>query len=157
MLRTLKRTLILAASQCLSCLGLSIDNFARRFPVSAKGILIRDNSVLLVKNERQEWELPGGKLGSSESLIDCVSREFLEETGIAIEVGDLVTVWQYQVARNSRVIVVAYRCKAVGDCVPRVSPEHSQICFLPLSEFSSQEIEANTRAAIIQAARYSLG
>jgi hypothetical protein len=33
----------------------------RAFPVSVKGVLVRDGRVLLLKNEREEWELSGGK------------------------------------------------------------------------------------------------
>lgn len=32
------------------------------FPVSVKGVVVRDGRVLLLRNERDEWELPGGKL-----------------------------------------------------------------------------------------------
>jgi hypothetical protein len=32
------------------------------FPVSIKGVVIHANKVLLLKNTRDEWELPGGQL-----------------------------------------------------------------------------------------------
>ena len=38
------------------------DNDAYRFPVSVKGIVVRDGAVVLLHNRRGEWELPGGKL-----------------------------------------------------------------------------------------------
>ena len=38
------------------------DNDAYRFPVSVKGIVVRDGAVVLVHNQRDEWELRGGKL-----------------------------------------------------------------------------------------------
>jgi 8-oxo-dGTP pyrophosphatase MutT (NUDIX family) len=43
------------------------DNDAFRFPVSVKGIVVRDGAVVLVRNRRDEWELPGGKLELGES------------------------------------------------------------------------------------------
>ena len=30
------------------------------FPVSATGVAVQDERVLLLENERAEWELPGG-------------------------------------------------------------------------------------------------
>jgi hypothetical protein len=45
----------------------SADNDAYRFPVSVKGIVVRDGAVVLVRNRRDEWELPGGKLELNES------------------------------------------------------------------------------------------
>ena len=38
-----------------------IDLFAQRYPISIKGIIIWEDKVLLLKNEREEWDLPGGK------------------------------------------------------------------------------------------------
>ena len=32
-------------------------------PVSIKGVVVRDGKVLLLKNEREEWELPGTRSG----------------------------------------------------------------------------------------------
>ncbi len=51
------------------------DNKAYRFPVSVKGIVYQDGKVVLLKNERDEWELPGGKLELGEAPEFCVVRE----------------------------------------------------------------------------------
>jgi hypothetical protein len=32
----------------------------RAFPVSVKGVAVQGGKVLLLRNERDEWELPGG-------------------------------------------------------------------------------------------------
>jgi ADP-ribose pyrophosphatase YjhB (NUDIX family) len=37
------------------------------FPVSVKGVVIRGERVLLLHNERGEWELPGGRLEIGET------------------------------------------------------------------------------------------
>jgi len=36
------------------------------FPVSVKGVAVQGGKVLLLRNERDEWELPGGKLEPGE-------------------------------------------------------------------------------------------
>ena len=38
------------------------DNAAYRLPVSVKAVILRGDTIVLLKNERDEWELPGGKL-----------------------------------------------------------------------------------------------
>jgi 8-oxo-dGTP pyrophosphatase MutT (NUDIX family) len=48
---------------------------AHTFPVSVKGVVVRDGLVLLLRNERDEWELPGGKLDLGEDPAACVVRE----------------------------------------------------------------------------------
>jgi 8-oxo-dGTP pyrophosphatase MutT (NUDIX family) len=53
----------------------------RAFAVSVKGVAVRDGQVLLLENERAEWELPGGKLELGEDPPACVVREIAEETG----------------------------------------------------------------------------
>ena len=61
------------------------DNNAYRFPVSVKGVVIRDGKVILVRNERDEWELPGGKLELAESPKECLAREIAEELQLVVE------------------------------------------------------------------------
>jgi 8-oxo-dGTP diphosphatase len=44
------------------------------------------------KNERGTWEFPGGSVEFGERLVDAVCREFLEEYGMIIAVGELLAV-----------------------------------------------------------------
>jgi 8-oxo-dGTP pyrophosphatase MutT (NUDIX family) len=48
------------------------------FPVSVKGVLLGEEGVVLLENERREWELPGGRLEVGESPEECVVREIRE-------------------------------------------------------------------------------
>jgi 8-oxo-dGTP diphosphatase len=56
--------------------------------------LIRNASgqVLLLESPKRGWECPGGQVEEGESLIQALERETLEETGVAIRVGALVSV-----------------------------------------------------------------
>jgi 8-oxo-dGTP pyrophosphatase MutT (NUDIX family) len=45
---------------------------AYAFPVSVKGVAFQKGRVLLLQNERNEWELHGGKLELHEDPADCV-------------------------------------------------------------------------------------
>ncbi|MGI9048751.1 MAG: NUDIX domain-containing protein [Rubrobacteraceae bacterium] len=66
--------------------------------------------VVLLRNERGEWELPGGKLEPDESPEECVAREILEELNLRVEVGPLLNAWLYEVLEGVRVFVVTYGC-----------------------------------------------
>jgi len=62
------------------------DGRAARFPVSVKGVVVVDGKFVLLKNEREEWELPGGKLESNEEPQSCLVREIEEELGLSVSI-----------------------------------------------------------------------
>ena len=47
--------------------------------------LIINNGNILIENENNVYQFPGGHLEDGESFNDCLKREILEETGIEIE------------------------------------------------------------------------
>jgi 8-oxo-dGTP pyrophosphatase MutT (NUDIX family) len=52
--------------------------------MSAYGICIANNAVLLIKDPRSlRWELPGGGMEKGETPEQSLTREFIEETGAA--------------------------------------------------------------------------
>ena len=69
----------------------------RQQRVAAYALVVRDGSVLLTRNSPHGphpgvWNLPGGGIEHDEHPRDAVVRELAEETGLAAEVGDVVTV-----------------------------------------------------------------
>ncbi len=54
-------------------------------PVSVKGVLFDHNRVILLKNERGEWELPGGRPEEGESPQSCLAREMTEELNLRVQ------------------------------------------------------------------------
>ena len=66
-------------------------------PVVAVGaVIIRDDHLLLVERARPPgeglWAVPGGQVKLGEDMAAAVRREVLEETGLRVEVGDVVWV-----------------------------------------------------------------
>src|SRR5260370_1246401 len=79
-----------------------------RFPVSVKGVLLEDDRVVLLLNERDEWESPGGRLERGENPVACLEREFAEELGAAIVADRVLDSWLYPLLPGKEVLIVTY-------------------------------------------------
>jgi 8-oxo-dGTP pyrophosphatase MutT (NUDIX family) len=124
------------------------DNEAHRFPVSVKGVIIRDGKVILCRNERDEWELPGGKLELSESPEQCLTREIAEELQLDIEAESILDSWVYTIASGVHVVVIAYGCveSSLGEAV--LSDEHKALQWFSLDEIDTLRIPEGYKASI---------
>ncbi|RAU83075.1 NUDIX domain-containing protein [Pontibacter arcticus] len=65
--------------------------YAHQLRVRVSGICVIDKKLVLAKhgktiNNKAFWAPPGGGLEFGEKVHDCLKREFLEETGIEVEV-----------------------------------------------------------------------
>jgi 8-oxo-dGTP pyrophosphatase MutT (NUDIX family) len=104
----------------------SVYPAAHAFPVSIKGVAVQEGRVLLLENERNEWELPGGKLELGEDPPSCVVREITEETGWQVSAGPLLDCWQYHIRESIDVMIVTYGCHVLSAGPPVVSNEHKR-------------------------------
>jgi len=91
-----------------------VDVFSKRFPISVKGIIIHDDKVLLLKNERNEWDLPGGKIGNDNSTIECLLREVKEETNLEVKAIEIIGTTIYNVLNWIKVFIVIYECELIS-------------------------------------------
>jgi len=96
------------------------------FPVSVKAVVVRDGKVLLLRNERDEWELPGGKLELGEDPPERLRQEIAEECGWDATIGPILDAWQYRIRDGVDVLVVTYGAVATTNDPPVLSHEHTQ-------------------------------
>jgi len=124
------------------------DNDAYRFPVSVKGIVVRDGAVVLVRNRRDEWELPGGKLELGESPEHCVAREIEEELALDVEPESLVDSWVYTIASQVQVLVLTYGCseRVARDAV--LSGEHTRLEWIALADVAGLRMPDGYKSSI---------
>jgi 8-oxo-dGTP pyrophosphatase MutT (NUDIX family) len=98
-----------------------------QFPVSVKGVVFRDDRAILLRNERDEWELPGGRLEAGEDPAACVAREIREELGLDVTVCGIIDCWTYEVLPGQEVVIVTYGCRLDGHDEIEISAEHKEV------------------------------
>ena len=95
------------------------ENGWRKPSVTADGIIIKNNEIVLIRRGREPYKgsyaLPGGFLNYGESLEECVIREVLEETGLKTEIIELVGIYSAP-GRDPRghFVTAVYHLKPIG-------------------------------------------
>jgi len=119
-----------------------------RFPVSVKGVLLEGDRVVLLLNERNEWELPGGRLERGEDPVACLEREFAEELGAEIVADGILDCWLYQVLPGKKVLIVTYAVRRVDRREIRVSREHQKFGVFAVGELQDLAMPEGYRRSI---------
>jgi len=124
----------------------------REFPeapiVGVGAVIIEQNRVLLVQRGREplkgKWSLPGGMLELGESLAEGVVREVRAETGLIVEVLELVElldrVHRESIPDGERVryhyVIADYLCRVVGGTL-HASSDADAVRWIERAEWNS--------------------
>ena len=133
----------------------------RQYPsqpiVGVGGVIVQDGKIVLVKRRFEplagSWTLPGGRLELGESLEAGVAREMLEETGLEVEVGLVVEVFdRIHLDPEQRVrfhyVLVDYLCWPIGGTLVHGSDVDAAVWADPL-DLARYQLTSKA-AAVIQ-------
>lgn len=127
------------------------------WPVSIKGVLFIAGEIVLLQNERDEWELPGGRLEAGEDPASSLAREITEELGTEVTVADLLDCWRYPVLPSREVLIVTYGVQPLPVAKPRLSHEHKALGRFPITDVAGLRMPEGYRRSILDwAARCGL-
>ena len=120
----------------------------REFPLSplvgVGAVIVHENKVLLVRRGSEplkgHWTLPGGVLEVGESLVEGVIRETREETGLEIEVIELVELLDRIHRHEERVryhyVIADYLCRVTGGIL-RAASDADAVRWVERAEWNS--------------------
>ena len=133
----------------------------RRYPsrplVGVGAVIFSDDGrVVLVKRKHEplagQWSLPGGMLELGESLEAGVAREMLEETGLHVEVGPVIEVFdRIMLDENSRVryhfVLVDYLCWPIAGTL-HAGSDVDAVALVAPGELASYQLTAKATQVI---------
>ena len=129
-------------------------------PIVGVGAVIVDAGKVVLVRRRYEplagqWSLPGGTLELGETLEAGAAREMREETGLHVEVGPVIEVFDRIMLDEERrvryhFVLVDYLCRPVGGELQAGSDVDAAVLVAPAS-LDAYDLTAKARAVIAHA------
>ena len=133
---------------------------AREYPdnplVGVGAVIVMDDRVLLVRRGQApllgEWSLPGGVLECGETLREATIREAREETGLIVETGQLLGVYERVIRReDGRVryhyVLIDFQCRPVaGDM--KAGSDAADVRWFESAELDGLNLPFDTRDVV---------
>lgn len=108
-------------------------------------IAVRDGALLLIRRghapSRGRWSLPGGRVEPGETAHEAVIREMAEETGLTVEVGDLVGEVVRAGPNGVTYRIQDYRVTFVGDDAV-AGDDALDVAWVPLEDVAKYRLSA---------------
>ncbi len=124
------------------------------------GIVVDNGKALIVHRSKDDdsfpdfWEVPGGKRDLFEKTPDGLKREVKEETGLDIEVGDPVGVFEFKAENKEEIrdsTQISFLVKPVGEIKVKLSSEHQNFAWVTKEELDNYNLSEETKGAIRKA------
>ena len=119
--------------------------------VAIKGILHKDNKVLLLKTTTNKWELPGGRMDFGEDVEQTLCREIKEEIGFEnIEIGELVNFWSFTNVRketNHHFIIFDFEI-FTNEGKIKLSDEHIEYKWAGIDDFEKMDMKEGHKESL---------
>lgn len=123
--------------------------------IGVGAIIVEDHRVVLVKRGHPplqgEWSIPGGVLEVGELLKDCAIREAREETGLAVEPGEILGVFDRIVREGGRAlyhyVLIDFLCRrTAGELRP--GSDADEVRWFSLEELPGLNLAQDTEEVL---------
>jgi ADP-ribose pyrophosphatase YjhB (NUDIX family) len=105
------------------------DSTEARFRVGVFALIFEDGHVLLAhRRDIDWWNLPGGGMEAGETVDEALRREVYEETGLVVEIEQLVGVYSKP---QKQEVVLTFRCYVTGGVLKETTESRECRYFAP--------------------------
>lgn len=122
----------------------------KTFNIGIKGVIVRDDKVLLLKSTDGYWEFPGGRMEDGEDIQDTLLRELGEELPNIQNVVIHETLAAFKIKHEYKpplaLMLIFYRVSADFDGEPQISEEHTEYKWAGKDEALELAEEASKQA-----------
>ena len=127
--------------------------------VGVGGVIVMDEKVVLIKRRFEplagQWSLPGGSLEVGETLEAGVAREMFEETGLHVDVGPVVDVFDRILLDGDHkvryhFVLIDYLCTPRGGEL-RAASDVADVALVSLNELAPYRLTPKAEAVIRKA------
>jgi 8-oxo-dGTP diphosphatase len=136
---------------------------SRQYPdrplVGVGAVIVNATHVVLIRRRFEplagEWSLPGGVVEAGETLESCVVREMREETGLDVEIGPVIEVFD-RITRDDEgrvryhYVLVDYLCWPSGGALQAGSDVDAAV-WADASDLSAYHLTEKATAVIARA------
>lgn len=112
-------------------------------PVVGTGVaIIEGDEILLVQRARDpgrgQWAVPGGKVEWGETLAEAATREVKEETGLLVELDEVIWVGE-SIGDGHHLVLIDFLGQAVGGELA-ASDDALDVAWVPITEAANMDL-----------------
>lgn len=127
--------------------------------VGVGAVIVHEGKVVIVQRGTEplkgQWSIPGGALEVGETLRECAAREALEETGLQVEAGAVLEVFDAIYRQpDGRIqyhyVLIDFACRLLGGEL-RAGADAAQARWVTLDQLADFEVAETARKVISKA------